>query len=112
VGAVGPDNDEFGALDALREHGVDADAVETVANLVVENGRRFTVTPPSVSPVDTTGAGDTLDGFLAARLAAGAEFQDALQTAVVAGALSTRATSARGAIPTLAAVREFQHSGQ
>jgi ribokinase len=80
------------------------------ADLDVENGEQYTVTPPSVSPVDTTGAGDTFNGFLAARLAAGVEFREAIDTAVVAGALSTRETGARGGIPTLAAVRQFQQS--
>lgn len=63
--------------------------------------------PPEVGLVDTTGAGDVLSGFLAARLAACEEFSEALETAVVAGSLSTTAPGAREGVPTLEEVREF-----
>jgi ribokinase len=69
---------------------------------------RFTVDPPAVDPVDTTGAGDVLNGFLAARLAAGASLRDAVDTAVVAGSMATRAAGARAGIPTLGEVRAFR----
>ncbi len=106
-----PNENEYATLSAHLDS-YDGALVVTRGSeeLTVESDDRYTVTPPSVSPVDTTGAGDTLDGFLAARLAAGAPLGEALQTAVVAGSLSTRAAGARGGIPTLAAVREFQQS--
>jgi ribokinase len=53
-----------------------------------------------VEPVDTTGAGDALNGILAAELAAGAELGGALQTAMVGAALSTTALGARAGLPT------------
>lgn len=76
--------------------------------VVVERGteRLFTVTPPAVDPVDTTGAGDVLNGVFAARLAAGDGLRAAVELGVVAGSLATRAVGARGGIPTLAEVRE------
>jgi ribokinase len=77
-------------------------------SVVVENGERFTVTPPAVEVVDTTGAGDVLNGFLAARLAAGAPLRAAVETAVVAGSLSVREQGARAGIPTLEDVRAFR----
>ena len=66
------------------------------------------VYPPAVDPVDTTGAGDVLNGFLGARLAAGDSFREALDLAVVAASLSTTTHGARGGIPTLDEVRAFQ----
>jgi ribokinase len=52
----------------------------------------------SVSPVDTTGAGDAFCGALAARLAAGDPLRDAVRYAAAAGAL---ATTVAGAVPSL-----------
>jgi ribokinase len=54
---------------------------------------------PSVEAVDTTGAGDTVNGALAAELAAGRELPAAARFALVAAALSTRARGARGGMP-------------
>jgi ribokinase len=54
---------------------------------------------PQVHAVDTTGAGDTFNGALAAQLAAGRELADAARFAVAAAALSTRAAGARGGMP-------------
>ncbi len=56
-------------------------------------GRRVTV-------VDTTGAGDTLAGVLAAGLAQGLELKIAAQRAVAAAALSVGAAGARTGMPT------------
>ncbi|WP_254271012.1 PfkB family carbohydrate kinase [Haloarcula marina] len=73
-------------------------------DIVVEDGERFTVTPPPVDAVDTTGAGDVLNGFLAARLADGASLQRAVEVAAVAASLSTRTPGAQAGIPSLAEV--------
>jgi ribokinase len=95
-----------GALDAyggvvVRKRGGDP--------LIVEGGDEwFTVEPPSVDPVDTTGAGDVFNGYLAARLAAGASLRDAVETAAVAGSMATRTAGARDGIPTLEEVRAFR----
>jgi ribokinase len=77
-------------------------------DVVVEAERRVTVPPPTVEAVDTTGAGDVLNGFLAAQLAAGASLQEAIEIGTTAGALSTRETGARGGIPTLEDVRTYR----
>jgi ribokinase len=58
--------------------------------------------------VDTTGAGDTFNGVLAARLAAGDPLDDAVDWALWAGSLSVRQLGARGGMPSwseLAAAR-------
>lgn len=62
------------------------------------------VLAPSVSVRDTTGAGDTFNGVLAARLAAGDDLDTAVPYAVGAAALSVTAVGARGGMPTAAAI--------
>jgi ribokinase len=57
-----------------------------------------------VQPRDTVGAGDMFAGALAARLAAGCDWRDALWNANVAAALSTLAIGAQAAMPTRAEV--------
>ena len=54
--------------------------------------------------VDTTGAGDTFTGYLAAALATGASLPDACGRAVVAGALAVEVLGATASIPTADAV--------
>lgn len=100
-GAIRP---ALGAFDGtlVRTHGGGEVVVETA------DGDRFTLAPPRVEAVDTTGAGDVLDGVLGARLAAGAPLREAVETAVVAASLSTREEGARGGIPTLASIRAFR----
>jgi len=74
--------------------------------LVGERGREVvTVRAPRVEPVDTTGAGDTFCGVLAAHLAAGVGLVDAARLAVVAGALAVTRTGAQDAVPDAAEVR-------
>jgi ribokinase len=71
--------------------------------LVTADGMRATPIHPVV-PRDTTGAGDTFAGTLAARLAGGAEWDDALRAANVAAALSTLGGGAQTPIPRRAEV--------
>jgi ribokinase len=54
---------------------------------------------PAVEVVDTTGAGDAVNGALAAELAAGRPLREAARFAMVAAALSTRAAGAREGMP-------------
>lgn len=68
-------------------------------------GRR----PPAL--VDTTGAGDTFCGVLAAWLAEGHGLQDAIVAANAAGALSVAAAGARGGMPTRDAIEAFIAEG-
>ena len=54
--------------------------------------------------VDTTGAGDTFNGVLAARLAAGDDLMIALSTAVTAASLSVGTLGAREGMPSASAI--------
>jgi ribokinase len=67
--------------------------------LLVDGDRRERLEAPAVEVVDTTGAGDALNGALAAELAAGRELADAARVAVRAASLSTRRPGARGGMP-------------
>ena len=62
------------------------------------------VAPHPVTPVDTTGAGDTFTGVLVARLAAGDDEPRALRAAAVAAALATTRPGASPSMPTWAEV--------
>lgn len=105
---VTPNESEYAALRSdlaafdgtlVRKRGAD--------DLIVDDGRELTVSPPAVPVTDTTGAGDVLNGFLGARLAAGASLPQAVETATVAGSLATRERGARNGVPTLETVRAF-----
>jgi ribokinase len=63
------------------------------------------VPAPAVLARDTTGAGDTFNGVLAARVAAGDDLETAVPVAVAAASLSVAEVGARGGMPTLAAVQ-------
>jgi ribokinase len=90
----------IGGEDALLAGGVGAVVITEGARgarLVTHDGERR-VEPLRVDAVDTTAAGDSFCGALAARLAAGHRLADALRWAAVAGAL---ATTRLGAVPSI-----------
>ncbi len=72
--------------------------------LVVEGDARTEIAAPVVRAVDTTGAGDTFCGVLAARLAAGDDLAAAARHGVVAGALAVQRPGAQESVPTAAEV--------
>jgi ribokinase len=95
--------EELGTVEALQAAGV-----QTV--LVTRGGDGADLHEPGASahhqdvfptrPVDTTGAGDSFNGALAAALAEGQGVRDALRFAAATGSLSTRAVGARDGLPT------------
>ena len=97
--------------------GASALVARGVANVVVTQGARGAllvtrdgetrIEPLSVTPVDTTGAGDAFCGVLSARLAVAgglAGLPEALRAAAVAGALATQTAGAVPSLPTWAQV--------
>lgn len=113
VDYVVPNQKEYRSLSGQLET-FDGVVVRTRGDddVVVEGDRQLTVTPPAVETVDTTGAGDVLNGFLGARLAAGDSLPDAVETSTIAASLSTRREGARSGVPTLEDVRRFRASGE
>ncbi|MEL5957322.1 ribokinase [Streptomyces sp. CLV115] len=67
--------------------------------LVAEEGRCEHLPAPTVTVVDTTGAGDVFCGTLAAELAHGSPLTRAAAAAATAGAFAVTALGARGALP-------------
>ncbi|MBE6483604.1 MAG: ribokinase [Actinomycetaceae bacterium] len=65
----------------------------------------------SVDVVDTTGAGDTFVGVLAAVLADGKSLPEAVEVASAAGSLATTKKGAQSGMPTRAEVVDFQAQG-
>lgn len=62
---------------------------------VLDGDQTFHVSPPSVSPVDTTGAGDMFCGTLAAALSTGADLRTAVVDAATAASISTEFVGAQ-----------------
>lgn len=88
-----------------------------VPTVVVTLGRRgcvarqhtdFVLQPAfTISPLDTTGAGDTFCGTLVAHLAQGRSLDQAIRTASAAAALACTTLGAQSSIPTALAVEHF-----
>ena len=84
---------------AARSHAPVLVTLGAEGALLLDGGAVERLPAPAVDVVDTTGAGDTVNGALAAELAAGRELPDAARFALTAAALSTRAEGARGGMP-------------
>jgi ribokinase len=81
------------------------------AVVALPDGTLQRVAARPVQPVDTTGAGDTFTGVLAASLADGMTLQDAARRACVAGSLACMALGAQAAMPTAAALDQALEAG-
>jgi len=76
--------------------------------LIVRTGSAVVaVAAPAAHPVDTTGAGDTFNGALAAGLADGLDLAGAVRRAVAAATFSTTRPGARGGMPRRAELEEL-----
>jgi ribokinase len=76
------------------------------ALLVRRGAPPLEIPAPEVQVADTVGAGDALNGALAALLAAGRSLEDAAREAVIAASLSTTRAGARDGMPTRAQLDE------
>jgi ribokinase len=72
--------------------------------LLADSGRVEHFAAHQVEPRDTTGAGDTLTGVLAASLAQGDELRTAVRRGVAAAALAVTRDGARAGMPTAAEI--------
>lgn len=102
-----PNEGELAALGGLEGLPPDIVIVETRGSEGVrihERGETRDVPAPTVEPVDTTGAGDCLNGVFAASLAEGRPLDDAVRRAVAAAALSVAVAGARDGMPGRAAI--------
>ena len=98
----------LGGVEHLLSCGVGAVIVTRgAAGVSVHESSRvapWTVEAFDVTPIDTTGAGDSFCGALAARLAAGDDLQQAVRYGAAAGALATTVAGAVPSIPRAAAI--------
>ncbi|HWK27850.1 MAG TPA: PfkB family carbohydrate kinase, partial [Solirubrobacter sp.] len=103
---TGHDDPEAAARELVARTG--AAALVTLgprgALLLAPGGELTRLPATRVDAVDTTGAGDTVNGALAVELASGHPLADAARFALAAAALSTTAPGARGGMPTRDAV--------
>ena len=91
-GLLGADAGQHAVLVSLGARGA----------ILVAGRRSTTIAAPTVKVVDTVGAGDTLNGALAAGLAEGRSIEGAARRAVVAASLAVTSAGAREGMPTTA----------
>ena len=94
---------------ALRKQGV-RQIVLTLGNngcYIAGNGEETRIEAKKVTAVDTTGAGDAFNGFLATALAKGLEFREAAEIACAAASLSVTRSGARADLPGWNDAKEF-----
>ncbi|MFC4046969.1 ribokinase [Dactylosporangium siamense] len=97
---------------ALRGLGPDAVVITLGAQGAVHADATGTATHPAypVDAVDTTGAGDSFVGALAAALAEGLPLAEAVRRGCAAGALATTRMGAQSALPTRPELDSFQNT--
>jgi len=105
IDVVTPNETEYTALEDEFED-ADYDVIETTAEGAYLDGE-LVVESPEVDVEDTTGAGDTFNGYLAAGLSDGMAMEDAMQYAVDAASLSVTRPGAMPAIPDAEEVDAF-----
>ena len=71
---------------------------------LTDGGARLRAPSPVISPVDTTGAGDTFVGAFAAMLSEQAPLQNALEVGCEAAALKCLKAGAQDGMPTRSAI--------
>jgi ribokinase len=109
AGAAGP-SPRAAATDAARTLSAQSGAPVVVtlggdgALVLVPGGDVAHLPPHRVSVRDTTGAGDTFNGVLTTRLAAGEQLAEAVQVATLAASLSVCSVGARAGMPDVAAI--------
>lgn len=101
VDYVTPNEVEY---DELGLENANADVIQTASEGAYVDGEL--VESPDVDVVDTTGAGDTFNGYLAAGLSRGEELETAVEYAVTAASLSVESEGVQSAMPSFEQVEE------
>jgi ribokinase len=106
VGREGEDGGVTGRAIALsRLSGAPVIVTRGGDGVLIADGEDVTELPaPKADVVDTTGAGDTFNGVLAARLGAGDDLRRAAELAVAAASISVGTRGAREGMPTAAEI--------
>jgi len=100
LSVITPNESEYRTLrPALPSYPGETVVTRGADDLLIEDGGRERISPPPADPVDTTGAGDTFAGYLAAELARGESLRHAVGTAAAASARATEGEGAQRAIP-------------
>lgn len=99
----GSERDLEDAMKSYREKLIITQGSRGVSTCL-KNGNILTVPSRKTTVVDTTGAGDTLNGAFSVRIAAGDSLDDALKYANTAASLSIEKFGAQGGMPTAAEV--------
>jgi ribokinase len=81
------------------------------ALLVDSKGEKKYFVPPTVKVVNTVGAGDCFNGYLAALLSKGYSVEEAISVANIASSISVEKAGAQESIPDMKEVRSFQAAG-
>jgi len=103
---IDPSSDADDLVAAARSLGVGTVVVTrgSAGGLIVTGDDAMEVLAPTIAPVDTTGAGDSFCGALAAALAGGKSVLEATERAVHAGAIAATRAGAQPSMPTAAEV--------
>ncbi len=85
----------------IRKYGIQIVVITLGAEgvVVVESASSYEVAAPQVQAIDTTAAGDCFNGVLAAQIAAGVDFREAVGLAVKAASLSVTRRGAQTSLP-------------
>lgn len=109
VVAIGNDDTDAALDDLVALHAGPVIVTQGPAGALLARGDRRERFQGRAAPeiVDTTGAGDTFNGVLAAWLASEATLEAAIEAANAAAALSVAAAGARGGMPNREAIEAF-----
>ena len=114
VVAIGNDVTDTALDELAARHNGPIIVTQGPAGALLAEGQRRDRFAGRLAPqvVDTTGAGDTFCGVLAAWLAEGRSLGEAIEAANAAGALSVAAVGARAGMPTREALETFLHESR
>ena len=113
VVAIGNDATDAALDELVVRHAGPIVVTQGPAGALLAHGDRRERYPGRIPPgvTDTTGAGDTFNGVLAAWLASGAALEAAIEAANAAAALSVAAAGARGGMPIREAIETYLADG-